>query len=57
MMMLIKNIDRYKDNYGQYLVGQGLGNFHVDLPPLCKYNEVYGIVSYFLGKHTYLAML
>ena len=56
-MMLIKNIDRYKDNYGQYLVGQGLGNFHVDLPPLCKYNEVYGIVSYFLGKHTYLAML
>ena len=40
-----KIVERYKDTYGQDLVGQGLGNFHVDLPPLCKDNEVYGIES------------
>ena len=52
-----KTFERHKDKYGQDLVGQGLGNFHVDLPPLCKDNEVYGIENYFLGKRTYLDML
>ena len=36
--------------YNQDLVGDGLGNSHVDLPPLCENNEVHGIESYFLGK-------
>ena len=39
------------------MVGQGLGQFHVDLPPLCKTNEVYGIECYFLGKKTYIDIL
>ena len=48
-----KMVDRYKDKYGLYLVGEDLGNFHVDLPPLYKDNEVYGVEHIFLGKHTY----
>ena len=45
-----KIVDRYKDKYKLYLVGEDLGNFHVDLPPLYKDNEVYGIESYCLGE-------
>ena len=44
-------VNRYKEEYNQDLVGQGLGDFHVDLPPLCENNEVYGIGNYFLGKN------
>ena len=51
-----KIVNRYKEKYNQDLLGQGLGKFHVDLPPSCDNIEVYGIESYFLCKNTCLDM-
>ena len=52
-----KIANSYKEEFNQDLLGQGLGDFHVDLPPLCENNEVYGIENHSLGKRTYLDML
>ena len=48
---------RFKEEYGQELVGQNLSQFHVDLPPLFKNNEIDGIENYLLGKETYRDIL
>ena len=45
-----KIVERYKYKYGQDLVGQGLGNFHVDFSMDGAVSEIYGNESYFLGK-------
>ena len=52
-----KIVNRYKENYNQDLVGQGLGNFHVDFSMDGAVSEIYGNDSYFLGKKTYSDML
>ena len=39
------------------MVGQGLGNFHVDFSMDGAVSEIYGNGNYCLGKHTYLDML
>ena len=39
-----KSVNRYKETYNQDLVGQGLGNFHVDLMDGVV-TEIYGIES------------
>ena len=45
-------VKRHKQKYNQDLVGDGLGNFHVDLPPLGENGEVFDIENYFLCKKT-----
>ena len=46
-----KVVKRYKEKYGLELVGEDLGNFHVDFPDIEKgCGEVYAIESFFLGK-------
>ena len=52
-----KIVNRYKETYSQDLVGQGLGNFHVDFSMDGAVSELYGNESYFLGKQTYLDIL
>ena len=45
---------RYKEKYGLELVGEDLGNFHIDFS-MDKYNsEIYAVESLFLGKATYI---
>ena len=56
MMMLINFVNIIK-KYNQELVGNGLGNFHIDLPQKDGYNDVYAIESLFLGKKTYIDSL
>ena len=47
-----KVVKIYKENYGLELVGENLGNFHVDFPGIEKgCGEVYGIESFFLCKN------
>ena len=44
----------YKERYGFDLVGEDLGNFHVDFPGIEKgCGEVYAIESLYLGKTSY----
>ena len=50
-------VKTYNDKYGQYLVGQFLGNFHVDFSMDGAVSEIYGNESYSLVKKTYLDML
>ena len=52
-----KIVNRYKEKYNKDLVGQGLGNFHVDLELDGAKNEVYGIESISLCKKTYIDIL
>ena len=46
-----KVVEIYKRKYGQELVGDGLVNFHVDLSMEGAKSEIYGVGSFFLGKH------
>ena len=42
-----KTVKRYKEKYGLYLVGEDLGNFHVDFPNIEKgCGEAYAIESF-----------
>ena len=50
-------VNRYKEKYNQDLVGQGLGDFHVDFSMDGAVSGIYGNESYFLGNKTYLDML
>ena len=46
-----------KKRRNQDLVGQGLGNFHVDFSKEGAVSNIYGNASYVLGKITYIDML
>ena len=52
-----KIVDRYKDKYGLELVGEDLGNFHVDVDLYGATSEIYAVESLFLGKKTYIDIL
>ena len=41
---------KHKQTYNQDLVGDGLGNFHVDLSMDGAVTEIYGVESLLLGK-------
>ena len=43
-------VKRYKDKYGLELVGEDLGNFHVDFDLYGATTEIYAVGSLFLGK-------
>ena len=47
-----ENIYKYK--YGSELVGEGLGNFHIDFAMDNANTEMYAIESLFLGKKAYV---
>ena len=49
-----KVVERYDQNHNQQLVGEHLGNFHVDLSMDGVVSELYGIERLFLGKNTYI---
>ena len=48
-----KVVKRYKGKYGLELVGEDLGNFHIDFSMDKANSEIYAIESLFLGKKTY----
>ena len=52
-----KVVKRYKDKYGLELVGEDLGNFHVDFDMHGANSEIYAVESLFLGKKTYIDIL
>ena len=52
-----KIVKRYKEKYNQELVGDNLGNFHVDFEMDGAESDIYGIESLFLGKKTYIDIL
>ena len=52
-----KIVERYKDKYDLNLVGEDLGNFHVDFDLYGATSEIYAIESLFLGKKTYIDIL
>ena len=52
-----KIVGRYKDKYGLELVGEDLGNFHVDFDLYGVTSEIYAVESFFLGKKTYIDIL
>ena len=52
-----KVVERYKDKYGLELVGEALGNFHVDFDMNGANSEIYAVESLFLGKKTYIDIL
>jgi len=52
-----KVVARYKEKYGLDLVGEDLGNFHVDFDMEGAVSEIYAIESLFLGKKTYIDIL
>ena len=52
-----KTVEGYKDKYGLNLVGEDLGNFHVDFDLYGATSELYAIESLFLGKKTYIDIL
>ena len=43
-------VKRYKEKYGSELVGEDLGNFHIDFSMDKANSEIYAIESVFLGK-------
>ena len=47
----------YKDKYGKYLVGEDLGNFHIDFSMDNANTEIYAIENLFLGKKTCIGIL
>ena len=51
----IENI--YKEKYGSELVGEELGNFHIDFSMDNANNETYAIESLFLGRKAYIDIL
>ena len=52
-----KIVARYKQKYNQELVGEYLGNFHVDFDMDGACGEIYAKESLFLGKKTYIDIL
>ena len=42
-----KVVKRYKEKYGLELVGEDLGNSHVDLPQKGGYKDAYAIECFF----------
>ena len=49
-----KIVKIYKQKINQDLVGDGLGNFHVDFSMDGAVTEIYGVESLLLGKKTYV---
>ena len=47
-------VKRYEEKYGSELVGEDLGNFHIDFSVGKANSEIYAIESLFLGKQTYI---
>ena len=43
-------VERYKETYGSELVGEDLGNFHIDFSMDSSNSDIYAIESSFLGK-------
>jgi hypothetical protein len=52
-----KVVKRYKEKYGLELVGEDLGNFHIDFSMDKANSVIYAIESLFLGKKTYIDIL
>ena len=52
-----KVVKRYKEKYGLDLVGEDLGNFHIDFSMDKSNSEIYAVESLFLGKKTYIDIL
>merc|ERR1711966_213661 len=52
-----KVVKRYKEKCGLELVGEDLGNFHIDFSMDKANSEIYAIESLFLGKKTYIDIL
>ena len=52
-----KSGNRYRDKYGSELVGEDLGNFHIDFSVDKANSDIYAIESLFLGKKTYIDIL
>ena len=52
-----KVVKIYKEQYGSELVGEDLGNFHIDFSMDTANSEIYAIESLFLGKKTYIDIL
>ena len=50
-------VERYKGKYGLELVGEDLGNFHIDFSMDKSNSEIYAIESLFLGKKTYIDII
>ena len=47
----------YRETYGSELVGEELGNLHIDFSMDNAHTEIYAIESSFLGKRTYIYIL
>ena len=52
-----KVVKRYKETCGSELIGEDLGNFHIDFSMDKANNEIYAIENIFLGKKTYIDIL
>ena len=52
-----KIVKKYKEIYDKDLVGEDLGNFHIDFSMDKANSEIYAIESLFLGKKTYIDIL
>ena len=50
-------VKMYKETYGLELVGEELGNFHIDFSMDKSNSEIYAVESLFLGKKTYIYIL
>ena len=51
---VVKIENGYKEQYGSELVGEELGNFHIDFSMDNANTEIYAIGSLFVGKGTYI---
>ena len=54
LIQLLRDINK---EYGLELVGEDLGNFHIDFSMDKANSEIYAIESLFLGKKTYIDIL
>ena len=52
-----KRCKYYKQTYNQELVGDGLGNVHIEFDLPGAVSDIYSKESYFLGKKTYIDIL
>ena len=50
-------VKRYQEKYGLELVGEDLGNVHIDFSMDKSNSETYAIESSFLGEKTYIDIL
>ena len=50
-------VERYMQKYDQELVGNDLGQFHVDFSMGGAKSEIYGVDGIFLGKKAYIDIL